>query len=92
MNWSATQGLPYLLFSAFLRARKLDMVYVPYAAVYRRHCRMSDKAAYRLMRRPYGTFVPLLEANQASIVMVLNGERAPQLPNVPTAKELGCPN
>jgi tripartite-type tricarboxylate transporter receptor subunit TctC len=90
LNWSATQGLPYLLFSAFLRARKLDMVYVPYAAV---PAALQDVGQGRIQAyaTSYGTFVPLLEADQASIVMVLSGSRAPQLPNVPTARELGLP-
>jgi tripartite-type tricarboxylate transporter receptor subunit TctC len=90
LNWSATQGLPLLLFNAFLRAKKLDMAYVPYAAV---PAALQDVGQGRIQAyaTSYGTFVPLLEADQATILVVLNGERAPQLPNVPTAKELGMP-
>ena len=90
LNWSATQGLPLLLFNAFLRANKLDMAYVPYAAV---PAALQDVGQGRIQAyaTSYGTLVPLLESGQATIVVVLNGQRAPQLPDVPTAKELGMP-
>ena len=89
-NWSATQGLPLLLFNAFLRSNKLDMAYVPYAVV---PTALQDVGQGRIhaYATSYGTLVPLLESNQAVVIAVLNGQRAPQLPDVPTAKELGMP-
>ncbi len=90
LNWSATQGLPYLLFGAFLRGQKLDMVYVPYAVL---GTALLDVGQGRIQAyaTSYASLVPLIEADQANILMVLNGSRAPQLPNVPTAAELGMP-
>lgn len=90
LNWSATQGLPYLLFSAFLRTNKLDMAYVPYAAL---GAALQDVGQGRIQAyaTSYASVVPLLESNQATIVAVMNGARAPQLPDVPTARELGMP-
>lgn len=90
LNWSATQGLPYLLFNAFLRTNRLDMAYVPYAAL---GAALQDVGQGRIQAyaTSYASVVPLLESNQATIVAVMNGARAPQLPNVPTARELGMP-
>lgn len=90
LNWSATQGLPLLLFNAFLRAAKLDMAYVPYQSV---PTALQDVGQGRIQvyATSYGTLVPLLQSGQATVVVVLNGERAPQLPDVPTARELGMP-
>jgi len=90
LNWSATQGLPFLLFDAFLRSNKLDMVYVPYTVL---GSALQDLGQGRIQAyaTSYASIVPLLESKEAEIMMVLNGTRAPQLPNVPTAKELGMP-
>ena len=90
LNWSATQGLPFLLFGAFLRSNNLDMAYVPYAAL---GAALQDVGQGRIQAyaTSYASLVPLIESNQATIVAVLNGSRAPQAPDVPTAKELGIP-
>ena len=90
LNWSATQGLPAMLFGAFLRSNKLDMAYVPYAAL---GPALQDVGQGRIQAyaTSFASLSPLLESGQATVVAVLNGERAPQLPNVPTAKELGMP-
>jgi tripartite-type tricarboxylate transporter receptor subunit TctC len=90
MNWSSTQGLPQFLLGSYVRSAKLDMSYVPYSTV---PPALQDLAQGRIQvyATSYTTLVPVLEANQARIVAVLNRERAPQLPNVPTAKELGLP-
>lgn len=90
LNWSATQGLPYLLFGAFLRSNNLEMAYVPYAAL---GAALQDVGQGRIQAyaTSYASLVPLLKSEQATVVAVMNGSRAPQLPNVPTAKELGMP-
>lgn len=90
LNWSATQGLPFLLFDAFLRSNQLSMAYVPYTVL---GSALQDLGQGRIQAyaTSYASIVPLLESKEADILMVLNGTRAPQLPNVPTAKELGMP-
>lgn len=90
LNWSATQGLPYLLFNAFLRANKLDMAFVPYAGL---APALQDVGQGRIQAyaTSYASINSLLQSGKATVVAVLNGSRAPQLPNVPTAKELGMP-
>ena len=90
MNWSSTQGLPFMLFGSFLRSNNLDMAYVPYTVL---GSALQDLGQGRIQAyaTSYASLVPLIESKQANILMVLNGTRAPQAPNVPTAKELGMP-
>ncbi|MDB5532199.1 MAG: hypothetical protein JWO28_514 [Hyphomicrobiales bacterium] len=90
LNWSATQGLPFMLFGSFLRSNQLEMAYVPYTVL---GSALQDLGQGRIQAyaTSYASIVPLLESNEAAILMVLNGTRAPQVPNVPTAKELGMP-
>lgn len=89
-NWSSTQGIPLLLMSSFQRSASLDMAYVPYTAL---SPALQDLGQGRIQvyATSYASISPLLQSNQARIVLVLNGERAPQLPDVPTAKEAGYP-
>lgn len=89
-NWSATQGLPAMLFGAFLRATKLDMAFVPYSAL---APALQDLGQGRIQAfaTSYASLGPLFQSGEAIPLMVLNSARAPQLPNVPTARELGLP-
>lgn len=90
-NWSSTQGLPLLLMSSFLRSANLDMAYVPYTAL---SPALQDLAQGRIQiyATSYASMTPLLQSKQARIVLVLNSERAPQAPDIPTATEAGFPH
>ena len=90
LNWSSTQGLPLLLMGAFVRAANLDVAYVPYSTL---APALQDLGQGRIQAyaTSYASFVPAIEAKSARIVAVLNRDRAPQLPDVPTAAELGYP-
>ena len=89
-NWSSTQGLPLLFMNSFVRSAKLDMAYVPYTAL---SPALQDLGQGRIQiyATSYASIAPLLQSNGAKIVLVLNGDRAPQAPNIPTAKEAGFP-
>jgi tripartite-type tricarboxylate transporter receptor subunit TctC len=91
LNWSATQGVPILLMSSFLRGAGLDLAYVPYSTL---APALQDLAQSRiqLFATSYASLSPVLESNQARIILVLNRERAPQAPDVPTAAEAGLPH
>ena len=90
MNWSATQGLPHMLFGAFLRAAKLDLSYVPYSAL---GPALQDLGQGRIQAyaTSFASLGPLFESGDAIPLAVLNASRGPQLPDVPTARELGLP-
>lgn len=90
-NWSSTQGLPLLLMSSFLRSANLDMVYVPYTAL---SPALQDLGQGRIQiyATSYASLSPLMQSKQARILLVLNSERAPQVPNIPTAAESGFPH
>ncbi len=90
LNWSATQGLPLLLLGSYMRSANLDVSYVPYSTL---APALQDLGQGRIQAyaTSYTSLVPVLESNQAKIVAVLNRDRAPQLPGVPTASELGLP-
>ncbi|HEY8579430.1 MAG TPA: tripartite tricarboxylate transporter substrate binding protein [Beijerinckiaceae bacterium] len=90
LNWSSTQGIPLLLMSAWVRAADLDMAYVPYSTL---APALQDLGQGRIQAyaTSYASLVPAIEAKSAKIVAVLNRDRAPQIPDVPTAAELGLP-
>lgn len=90
LNWSATQGLPLLLLGSYMRSAGLEVSYVPYSTL---APALQDLGQGRIQAyaTSYTSLVPVLESNQAKIVAVLNRDRAPQLPGVPTAAELGLP-
>lgn len=91
LNWASTQGLPLLIMSSFIRGANLDMAYVPYTAL---SPALQDlgQGRIQLYATTYASFLPLIQSNQIRVLLTLNSQRAPQLPNVPTAAEAGLPH
>jgi len=90
LNWAATPGLPHYILLALQRSAQLDMVQVGYrdfAPAY------QDLTTGRLHVAATGvpTLVPHHRAGTARLLVVTNRERAPQVPDVPTAAEAGFP-
>jgi tripartite-type tricarboxylate transporter receptor subunit TctC len=90
-NWGSTQGLPLLFMNSFVRGANLDMAYVPYTAL---SPALQDLAQGRIQifATTYASLLPLIQAKQARILLVLNAQRAPQAPEIPTAAEAGFPH
>jgi tripartite-type tricarboxylate transporter receptor subunit TctC len=90
LNWAATPGLPHYILLALQRSAGLDMVQVSYrdfAPAY------GDLNQGRLHVAGTGvpTLVPHHRAGTAKLILVTNRERAPQAPDVATAREQGHP-
>ena len=91
LNWAATPGLPVYVLLALQRQAGIEMANVPYrdfAPAY------QDLNQGRL--HVIGTGVPTQVAHHragtAKLLFVTNNERAPQVPDVPTAREAGYPD
>src|SRR5262245_7120385 len=90
LNWAATPGLPHYILLALQKSAGLDLVQVSYrdfAPAY------QDLNQGRLHVAGTGvpTLVPHHRAGTAKLILVTNRERAPQAPEVPTAREQGHP-
>ena len=90
LNWSATQGLPLLIFDNYLRATKTRMIYVPYTQP---QLALQDLASARIdvYATSFAVLSPVLQSGEGRLLAVINAKRAPQAPNVPTIAELGMP-
>ena len=88
--WSATPGLPELVFRAFLKLEHLQMTHVAYGDV---TAAVRDLAAGRLhvMVAALPTLHPATNPAHARLLAVTNPMRATAAPGVPTAAEAGYP-
>ncbi len=88
LNWSGTSGsLDYLVPGFFSRAG-IALQRVPYSGV---SLAMQDLSQNRLQLyvAALTTQLPMAETGKIKIIAVTNSERAPALPDVPTAREAG---
>ncbi len=90
VNWVAPTGAPVVVFQEFVRKNQIDAVYVPYKG--------GPEALRDLMEGrihvslvPLATALPLAESGKLRVIAITNPERAPSLPQVPTAAEAGFP-
>lgn len=90
LNWFAVAGAPALAFGDFLRRARLDMVHVPYKGGPEA---LRDLAEDRIQVAvvPLAPALGAAQAGRLRILAVTNPERAPKLPEVPTAAEAGYP-
>jgi len=91
LNWTTATGFTDFVFAGYLRAVGLKMTKVPYknpagAA--------SDLAAgvIQVYMPAYAIVRPQVEAGAVKVLAVTNRERAPAIPDVPTAVEAGYPS
>jgi tripartite-type tricarboxylate transporter receptor subunit TctC len=90
LNWSPTSGMTDLVTSAFLKSSGLDVARVPY--------RDSVQGLNDLIENRLQIYVTALaivrsqaDAGKIRILALMNRERAPIYPKVPTATEAGFP-
>jgi tripartite-type tricarboxylate transporter receptor subunit TctC len=90
-RWSAVQGLPELIFSAFLKMERLQMTHVAYRDVPNA---LRDLGAGRIhiMVGSVATISPQLQADTARLVAVMSSDRSAIAPLVPTVIESGYPS
>jgi len=91
LNWTTATGFTDYVFAGFLHSVGLTMAKVPYknpvAAV-------SDLAEGRIQAYmpAYAIVRPQIQAGKVKVLAVTNHERAPALPDTPTATEAGYPS
>jgi tripartite-type tricarboxylate transporter receptor subunit TctC len=91
LNWTTATGFTDFVFAGFLHSAGLTMAKVPYknpvAAV-------TDLAEGRIQAYmpAYAIVRPQVLAGKVKVLAVTNHERAPALPDVPTAVEAGYPS
>jgi tripartite-type tricarboxylate transporter receptor subunit TctC len=91
LNWTTATGFTDFVFAGFLHTVGLTMTKIPYknpagAA--------ADLAAgtIQVYMPAYAIVRPQVEAGRVKVLAVTNHDRAPALPNVPTALEQGYPS
>jgi len=91
LNWTTATGFTDFVFAGYLHAVGLKMAKVPYknpagAA--------TDLAAgvIQVYMPAYAIVRPQVEAGAVKVLAVTNRERAPAIPNIPTAVEAGYPS
>ncbi len=91
LNWTTATGFTDFVFAGFLHTVGLTMAKVPYknpaGAV-------TDLVAgtIQVYMPAYAIVRPQVEAGKVKVLAVTNHERAPALPNAPTAVEAGYPS
>jgi tripartite-type tricarboxylate transporter receptor subunit TctC len=90
LNMASATGANDFVATGFLKQAGADIARVPYRDTVQAINDLGEGriqlyvAAYAIMR-------PLVESGKVKVIAITNGERAPMLPNVPTAKEAGHP-
>jgi len=88
--WSGAPGVPRYAFTAFLKRRGLDMLYVPYRDSATPPVDLGEGRLQALVLSVPGANA-LVHSGKARIIAVIDAQRAPMLPDVPTAAEAGYP-
>jgi tripartite-type tricarboxylate transporter receptor subunit TctC len=90
LNWASVTGSTGLIFAGFLKGEGLSMAKVPY--------RDNVQAVNDLVEGRIEVFLsalasvrPQVAAGRVKMLAVTNSERAPFVPDVPTAREAGYP-
>jgi tripartite-type tricarboxylate transporter receptor subunit TctC len=90
LNWAATPGLPQYAFEVLLKSNNLDMKQV----AYRDFAPALQDFSQGRIQVAATAIVPLLtqaKASNGKVLAVLNRERFPSAPEVPTIREAGHP-
>ena len=88
--WGSGPVLPRYVFTAFLKRRGLDMLYVPYRDVATPQADLGEGRLQVLVTSVLASNAPV-QSGKARIIAVTSAQRAPMLPDVPTAAEAGYP-
>lgn len=91
LNYAGTTGAVDFVFAGFLKDAGIDVTKVPYKDGVQA---LNDLAEGRIQiyGAAYAIMRPQVEAGKVKVLALMNKERAPQLPNIPTAAESGYPS
>jgi tripartite-type tricarboxylate transporter receptor subunit TctC len=88
--WAAPPGVPRYAFTAFLKRRGLDMPFVPYRDSTTPPIDLGEgRLQVNVLAVPGA--IALAQSGKARILAVIDAQRAPMLPDVPTVAEAGYP-
>lgn len=88
MNWFAAPGGPFMVFTDWMRRRKIDMAFVSYRGA---PDALRDLAESRIqvIMAPLAPLLPLVAGGKVRLIAVSNPDRAPRAPDIPTVQEAG---
>jgi tripartite-type tricarboxylate transporter receptor subunit TctC len=91
LNWTTATGFTDFVFAGYLHTVGLKMVKVPYKNPV---SAVNDLAVgtIQVFMPAYAIVRPQVEAGKVKVLAVTNHERAPAIPNIPTAVEAGYPS
>jgi tripartite-type tricarboxylate transporter receptor subunit TctC len=90
LNWAASPGNPVYGFVALTKSAGLDMVQISYRD-FRPALQDAAEGRIQAIATGIGAMLPLASTGKLKFLLVNNGERSPQAPEVPTAAEAGYP-
>jgi tripartite-type tricarboxylate transporter receptor subunit TctC len=90
LNWAASPGNPLYGFVALTKSAGLDMVQISYRD-FRPALQDAAEGRIQAVATGIGAMLPLASAGKLKFLLVNNGGRSPQAPEVPTAAETGYP-
>jgi tripartite-type tricarboxylate transporter receptor subunit TctC len=90
LNWAGITGAVDLVLSGFLRGANLDIVKVPYRDGVQAVNDLSE-GRVQMYTAALAISRPHYQSGKVKLIAILNHERAPSVPEVPTVTELGYP-
>jgi len=90
LNMASATGANDFVVAGFLKQANVDIARVPYRDTVQA---INDLAEGRIQLyvAAYAIVRPQVQAGKVKVIALLNNERAPMLPDVPTVKEAGAP-
>jgi tripartite-type tricarboxylate transporter receptor subunit TctC len=88
--WGSGPSLPRFVFSAFLKRRHLEMLYIPYRDAAAPPIDLAEGRVQVLITSLHSTIGPV-QSGKARVIAITNTRRAPTLADVQTASEAGYP-
>jgi tripartite-type tricarboxylate transporter receptor subunit TctC len=88
LNWAGVTGALDFLFAGFLKSAGLDMTKVPYRNPVDALTDLSEGRIDVLMAA-LGIVLPRTQDGKVKVLAIVNPQRSPLLPHVPTAAEVG---
>jgi tripartite-type tricarboxylate transporter receptor subunit TctC len=90
LTWAATPGLPYFALASFQKSNGLDMAQAPYRDF---NAAIVDLGEGRIdaLATSVAPLLPQARAGKIKLLAVINRERSPTTPDVPTVAEAGYP-
>jgi tripartite-type tricarboxylate transporter receptor subunit TctC len=91
LNWTTATGFTDFVFAGFLHTVGLTMAKVPYKDPVSAVTDLGE-GRIQVYMPAFAIVRPQVEAGKVKVLVVTNRERAPAIPNVPTALEAGYPS